>query len=105
MILEAVFLHIKAGQTAEFEKNFRSASRLMAKTEGYLSHNLQKCLEDSHKYLLLIYWETLASHTVNFRQSPEYLEWKALLHHFYQPFPTVEHFQEVELEKTLGGSR
>jgi hypothetical protein len=46
---------------------------------------------------LLVEWETLQTHTVNFRASPAYGEWKSLLHHFYDPFPTVEHFERVEL--------
>ena len=51
------------------------------------------CLENPHRYLLLVRWETLEAHTEGFRGSPEYQRWRALLHHFYEPFPTVEHYQ------------
>jgi hypothetical protein len=51
----------------------------------------------SKPYLLLVRWETLKSHTIGFRSSAEYQEWKKLLHHFYEPFPTVEHFEEIEI--------
>jgi len=63
--------------------------------EGYLSDELHRCLELHGKYLLLVRWTTLEAHTVTFRQSLEYQEWKQLLHHFYDPFPVVEHFEEV----------
>jgi len=50
--------------------------------------------------VLLVQWKRLEDHTIGFRQSPEYQRWKALLHHFYDPFPTVEHYEIV-----LAGSR
>lgn len=95
MVLEVAILNIKAGQTTEFEAAFRQASPLIASMPGYISHELQKGLEAPERYLLLAYWTTLEAHTVGFRQSPEYQEWKKLLHHFYDPFPTVEHFERV----------
>ncbi len=49
-------------------------------------------METPNRYLLLVEWETLEAHTIGFRRSPRYQEWRALLHHFYAPFPTVEHF-------------
>jgi heme-degrading monooxygenase HmoA len=54
-------------------------------------------METPGKYLLLVRWETVEDHTVGFRQSREYQEWRQFLHHFYDPFPTVEHFEAVEL--------
>jgi heme-degrading monooxygenase HmoA len=47
------------------------------------------------RYVLLVYWETLEDHTEGFRKSDEYGEWKRSLHHFYDPFPTVGHFELV----------
>jgi heme-degrading monooxygenase HmoA len=99
MILEAAMLNVKAGREEEFETAFRSASRIIASMSGYLSHELHRCLEVRGKYLLLVRWERLEDHTVGFRGSPEYQEWKTLLHHFYEPFPIVEHFEKVELDK------
>ena len=63
--------------------------------DGYISHELKKCVEKKNRYILLVKWEKLEDHTVGFRQSPQYQEWKDLLHHFYDPFPTVEHYEEV----------
>jgi heme-degrading monooxygenase HmoA len=59
---------------------------------GYVRHELQRCLETPDRFLLLVWWETLEAHTVGFRGSPQYQEWRKQLHHFYDPFPTVEHF-------------
>lgn len=95
MILEAAFLQVKAGQAEAFEAAFREASPIIASMKGYIRHELQKCIEVEYKYLLLVQWETLEDHTVGFRGSAEYQNWKALLHHFYEPFPTVEHFSLV----------
>ncbi len=97
MILEAVMLPVKPGMELDFESAFQQASSIIASMNGYLSHELHRCLEVKGKYLLLVRWESLESHTVGFRGSAEYQEWKKLLHHFYEPFPTVEHFEEVEI--------
>jgi len=61
--------------------------------KGYVSHQLQRCLETQNRYILLVHWETLEAHTLGFRGSEEYQQWKRPLHHFYDPFPTVEHYQ------------
>lgn len=97
MILEAVLLPVVHGKEAEFETAFRQASPIIASMKGYLSHELHRCIETPGKYLLLVRWETLEDHTIGFRGSAEYEDWKRLLHHFYDPFPVVEHFQQVDL--------
>ncbi|MBD3842679.1 MAG: antibiotic biosynthesis monooxygenase [Campylobacterales bacterium] len=97
MILEAVMLQVKKGMEQNYEDAFRKASNIISSMKGYISHELHQCMEAEGKYLLLVRWETLEDHTVGFRQSDEYQEWKKQLHHFYDPFPTVEHFQKVDL--------
>jgi len=97
MILEAVILNIKPGLENDFESAFKQASSIISSMNGYLSHELHRCIEVHGKYLLLVRWETLEAHTVGFRGSPKYQEWKKLLHHFYDPFPTVEHFEKLEI--------
>jgi heme-degrading monooxygenase HmoA len=62
---------------------------------GYLSHELQRCVERPSEYILLVRWATLEAHEQGFRRSPQYAEWKRLLHHFYDPFPTVSHYRLV----------
>jgi heme-degrading monooxygenase HmoA len=95
MILEVAILNIKPGMSQQFEIAFAEAAQIIASMKGYLSHNLQKCLEIENQYLLLVNWQTIEDHTVGFRQSREYQAWKKLLHHFYDPFPTVEHYENV----------
>jgi heme-degrading monooxygenase HmoA len=97
MILEAALLQVRSGQAESFEAAFRSASTIIAASPGYLGHELQRCIEVPGRYLLLVRWETLQAHTIGFRGSPAYAEWRQLLHHFYDPFPTVEHFTAVPL--------
>ncbi|MCE9599776.1 MAG: antibiotic biosynthesis monooxygenase [Spirochaetia bacterium] len=98
MILEVAILNVKPDLTQQFETNFKRASPIISSVEGYRSHTLNRCIEDPGKYVLLVEWDKLEDHTVTFRESSRYQEWKALLHHFYDPFPTVQHFQEVPLQ-------
>lgn len=93
MILEVVILDVIPNQEKEFESAFAKASSIISSMSGYISHQLQKCIEKQNRYILLVTWETLEAHTVGFRGSEEYQEWKKLLHHFYDPFPVVEHYE------------
>jgi heme-degrading monooxygenase HmoA len=95
VILEVAPLRITAGQSEAFEDAFREAQDIISSMPGYISHELHRCLERSNEYVLLVRWDSVESHQVGFRRSPEYQQWKALLHHFYDPFPTVLHFEAV----------
>ena len=95
MILEVAILNVRAGKGPEFEGAFNGAQSIIASIEGYISHQLQRCLETENRYILLVKWETLEAHTVGFRKSESYGEWKRLLHHFYDPFPVVEHYTSL----------
>ncbi|MAU00924.1 MAG: antibiotic biosynthesis monooxygenase [Anaerolineaceae bacterium] len=95
MILEVAILQVKEGETAAFEATFAQAQTIIAGMPGYVNHELQRCVETPTQYILLVHWQTLAEHTIGFRQSAEYQEWKTLLHHFYDPFPTVRHYEHV----------
>ncbi len=95
MILEVAILNVIPGQEKEFEAAFNQAQAIIRSQRGYLSHEVRRCMENESRYLLLVNWETLEDHTEGFRQSDGYQSWKTLLHHFYQPFPTVEHYEAV----------
>ena len=95
MILEVAILDVRIGQEKNFEAAFEQASKIISGMEGYISHQLQQCIEKTNRYLLLVNWNALEDHIIGFRKSPEYQEWKRILHHFYDPFPTVEHYQAV----------
>lgn len=95
MILELAVLDVIPAREAEFERAFATAQTIIAAQAGYIDHQLQRCLEAPNRYVLLVHWETLEAHTQGFRGSADYAQWKALLHHFYDPFPTVEHYSAV----------
>jgi heme-degrading monooxygenase HmoA len=95
MILEVAILDVKPGLETEFEAGFQKASPIIAHMRGYRGHELQRCVERRSRYILLVRWDTLEDHTVGFRQSVEYQEWKRLLHHFYDPFPEVQHYEPL----------
>ena len=95
MVLEAVLLTIKPGQAGAFEAAFAEARPIITAAPGCLSCKLERCLENDHRYLLLVEWKTLEDHMQGFRPSPDYLRWKALLHHFYDPFPEVLLYRQV----------
>ncbi len=94
MILEVAILNVRDGRCEAFETAFREASLIIASMPGYHAHELRRCIEVSSRYILLVQWQRLEDHTVGFRQSAEYQQWRTLLHHFYDPFPTVEHYGE-----------
>ena len=94
-VLEAAPLSVKPGESAAFESAFAEAQVIIASMPGYLSHELQRCIEREGQYLLLVRWVNVAAHEEGFRKSPGYQRWRALLHHFYDPFPTVLHYERV----------
>jgi heme-degrading monooxygenase HmoA len=95
MILEVAILFVRDGEQENFEKDFTIAGQYISSIDGYAGHTLRKCIEQSNKYILLVDWKDLESHTAGFRQSKQYTEWKKLLHHYYDPFPTVEHYETL----------
>ena len=92
MILEVAVLDVRAGEGIRFERAFEQAQSIIASMPGYQRHELRRCIEVASRYLLLVWWDSREAHTVGFRGSPEYQRWKALLHHYYDPFPSVEHY-------------
>jgi heme-degrading monooxygenase HmoA len=95
VITEQATLEVKPGREVGFEQAFADAKAIIASMPGFRSLELHRCIETPSLYLLLVSWETLEDHTEGFRKSAEYEEWRRLLHHFYDPFPTVEHFSLV----------
>ncbi len=94
-VLEVAILDVRGGPTDAFEAAFAEAQHIIAATSGYQRHELRRCVEAEDRYLLLVWWDSLESHTEGFRGSEAYGRWRELLHHFYEPFPTVEHYVAV----------
>ena len=92
MILEHAILNIKPGQSKEFEAAMAKARPLIEATPGFQKMEVRACVETKDRYLLLVWWSTVEAHTVGFRGSDRYAEWRAALHHFYHPFPVGQHY-------------
>jgi heme-degrading monooxygenase HmoA len=97
MIIEIADIHIKSGQQADFEKAVSLAmSTIFAKAKGFRGHQLRHSIETPERYVLLLSWDTLEDHTVEFRGSVLFTEWRSLVGaHFAKP-PYVEHFKLVD---------
>jgi heme-degrading monooxygenase HmoA len=96
MVTELAILDVKPGREPEFEQAFGQAKSIISASPGFRSLELQRCLEQPNRYALIVEWERLEDHTQGFRGSSTYDEWRRLLHHFYDPFPTVEHYTLVQ---------
>jgi len=96
MVLEHALLDVISGLEVEFEEAFSRARDVISKSPGFISLKIVRGIERPSSYLLLVEWESLEDHTIGFRQSARYAEWRELLHHFYDPFPIVEHFDEIQ---------
>ncbi len=95
MVLEVAILHIKPEETSKFEAVFPKVEPIFRSVKGYIAHELQRCIETQGRYHFLIRWETIESHTVNFRQSPKFQEFRALVGPFFAQPPVAEHFERV----------
>jgi heme-degrading monooxygenase HmoA len=95
MILEAAVLTIAPAQKREFEAAFTEARALISAMPGFISHQLQRGIETDGRYLLLVQWQSVEHHMVGFRESPQFLRWRALLGPFFAASPAVEHYQLV----------
>jgi heme-degrading monooxygenase HmoA len=95
MITEHALLEVIPGQEAEFMETMEQAKRIISASPGFVGLRVERCIERPSCFLLLVEWETLEDHTEGFRGSEGYQEWRSLLHHFYDPFPVVEHFEGV----------
>jgi len=95
VITEHAVLEVVAGQEDAFVEAMGTAKTLIAVSPGFVSLRVERCVERASRFLLLVEWETLEDHTEGFRGSAAYEEWRAALHHFYDPFPVVEHFEAI----------
>jgi len=95
MITEHALLPVISGQEEQFEAAFDRARAIIASMPGFISLSLSRSVESPSTYLLLVQWESLEDHTLGFRVSPQYQQWRELLHKFYEPFPLVEHYELV----------
>lgn len=92
MIIEHALLQVKTGQSDQFVAAMNKAKPLIAVQPGFQSIAVRPAGDRPDQFLLLVKWDNIESHRDGFRKSPEYQEWRALLHDFYDPMPTVSYF-------------
>jgi heme-degrading monooxygenase HmoA len=93
MILEIADIKIKAGQNSEFEKAVQTALlKIFPKSKGFVHHKFHRCIESPNRYVLQLSWQTLEDHTVEFRGSPLFAEWREMVGNYFSDPPHVEHF-------------
>ena len=93
MILEIADITIQAGKNAEFDEAFeRGVRQVISSAIGFRSFKIQKGIENPQRYLLMIEWETLENHTVDFRTSPAYTKWREIVSPYFAGPPVVGHF-------------
>jgi len=95
VITEHALLDVVPGREDEFMASMERAKALIAGQPGFVSLRVERCVESPSRFLLLVEWAHLEDHTEGFRGSAAYEQWRATLHHFYDPFPVVEHYETV----------
>jgi heme-degrading monooxygenase HmoA len=93
MILELADIRIQPGRQLEFDAAIvRGVEQVISKATGFRGYKINKGIESPERYILMIFWDTLENHTVDFRQSPAFLEWRSIVGSYFAVPPTVEHF-------------
>ncbi|MBO0951922.1 antibiotic biosynthesis monooxygenase family protein [Fibrella forsythiae] len=95
MILEHALITVQAGREAQFEAEFPKAKAIISQANGFVDLQLRRGIESPGTYLLLIHWQTLEDHTVSFRQSELFTQWRAIIGPFFASPPVVDHFSPL----------
>jgi heme-degrading monooxygenase HmoA len=101
MILELADIRIQPGQQAAFDEAIRrGVETVIAKAKGFRGYKVNKGIESPERYLLMIFWDTLENHTVDFRGSPAFAHWRAIVGPFFASPPQVEHYTLLAKSQT-----
>ena len=96
MIVEVADFKVRPEARDAFSEAItRAATTVLAKAHGYRHHRLLACHESPQRFVLIVEWDSLEAHTVGFRQSPAFAEWRAIIGPFFEQPPHVEHFELV----------
>ncbi len=94
MILELADIQIQSGKQQEFDAAIlHGVQTVISQAKGFRGYQIHKGIESPARYLLMIFWETLENHTVDFRESPAFAEWRGIVGPFFSAPPKVEHFE------------
>ena len=95
MVLEHALITVRPDSHAEFESAMVKAREVISTADGFRSLRLHRGLEAPDRYLLLVEWDTLEDHTVGFRESPAFPEWRSHIGPFFDTPPAVDHYDPV----------
>jgi heme-degrading monooxygenase HmoA len=95
MILEIAQIDVKPGMENTFESGVTAAAPIFQRAKGCRAMTLQRSIEKPARYRLFVTWETLENHTVDFRNSADFQEWRKLVGHCFASPPEVEHVREA----------
>ena len=96
MILEHADIHVDPSKAAAFEEAIeRGARTVISSAKGFQGFKVNRSIESPGRYILTIYWDTLEDHTVGFRESPAFAEWRGIVGPFFAQAPVVEHMELV----------
>ncbi len=93
MILELADIRIHPGQQAAFDVAIQTGlNEVIVHAQGFRGFKVNKGIESPERYVLMIFWDTLENHTVDFRESPAFAQWRSIVGPFFAVAPVVEHF-------------
>jgi heme-degrading monooxygenase HmoA len=96
MILELADIRIRPGENAAFEEAIRRGLQtVLSQAKGFQGYKVNKGIENSERYLLQVFWDTLEDHTIGFRESEAFAQWRAIVGPYFAAAPVVEHFDLV----------
>ena len=95
MITEIAQIDVKAGAEKDFEAAVEKARAVFGRSKGFQGFELHRSIERPQRYRLMVKWETLENHTVDFRGSENFAEWRTLVGQYFAAPPDVEHTETV----------
>ena len=97
MILEIADIRIQPGRQKEFDAAIvQGIASVIAQAKGFRGYKVNRGIESPERYVLMIFWDTLENHTVDFRQGPLFAQWRAIVGPFFASPPAVEHFELID---------
>ena len=93
MVLELATIDIKQGTNEDFETSLEKAKLVISQSAGFVDLQCFQCIEQSSRYTLFIRWQTLEDHTIGFRESDLFTQWRALIGPFFAVPPLVQHYE------------
>jgi heme-degrading monooxygenase HmoA len=93
MILEVADIRIRPGTQSEFDSAIQQGVReVLSKAKGFQGFKINKGIESPERYLLMVFWDALENHTIDFRGSSAFSQWRSIVGPFFASSPQVEHF-------------